>query len=65
MYIKPRRQVLSQRSDRVLVHLGLLLLCLMLSALGLGLSALWCLLPAAALVELLSLVSPRNHARRM
>ncbi len=65
MHIKTRRQVLTHRSDRALVHLGLLLLCLMLSALGLGFSALWCFIPAAALVELLSLASPRANVRRM
>ncbi|MFV8818108.1 hypothetical protein [Haliea sp. E17] len=65
MYIKPRRQVLFHRSDRVVVHVGLFVLCLMLGVLGLGLSALWCLVPAAGLVELLSLVSPHGTAWRL
>ncbi len=65
MYVKSRRQVLAHRSDRVLVHVGLLIVCGMLSILGLGFTALLCFPPAAALVEVLSLVSPTGTSRRM
>ncbi|TGD73925.1 hypothetical protein E4634_07220 [Mangrovimicrobium sediminis] len=65
MYIKPRRPVLSRRSDRALVQAGLFFVCAMMSVLGLGVVALACFIPAAAMVEALSLVSPSNTSRRM
>ena len=65
MYMKPRRQVLAHRGDRLLVHVGLLIVCGMLSILGLGVTAMLCFPPAAMLVEVLSLISPTRNSRRM
>jgi len=65
MSIKPRRQVLARSDDRVIMHAALFLICAMLSALGMGITALWCFLPAAAILEGLSLLSPRRNSRRM
>jgi len=60
-----RRPVLSQGVDRGIVHLGLLVVCVMLAVLGLGMTALLCFFPAAALMELLSRAVPRAPSRRM
>ena len=65
MSVKPRRQVLARGDDRVLVLAGLFLVCAMLGALGMGALAVWCFLPAAALVELLGRVPPVRRSRRM
>jgi Sec-independent protein secretion pathway component TatC len=63
--IKPRRRVLVHNEDRRIIHVGLFIICAMLSAMGMGASALWCYLPVAALLELLALVAPLQHSRRM
>ncbi len=65
MSIKPRRQVLARSDDRVILHAALFMICAMLSALGMGAAALWCFLPAAAVLEGLSLLSPTRNQRRM
>ena len=65
MSVKPRRQILARGDDRTLVHAGLFLICALLSAMGMGVAAFLCFLPAAALVEGLSVVSPKRHSRRM
>ena len=65
MSIKPRRQVLARSDNRVIMHAALFLICAMLSALGMGASALWCFLPAALVLEGLSLLSPQRNSRRI
>lgn len=65
MSVKPRKPVLARSDDRMIVHVGLFLICAMLSALGVGALAFLCFLPAAGLVELLSAISPAPASRRM
>ncbi|QFU75093.1 hypothetical protein EY643_05210 [Halioglobus maricola] len=65
MSIKPRRQVFARGDKRGVVHAGLLIICAMLSILGMGVTALWAFLPAAVLLEVLARFSPVRHARRM
>lgn len=65
MSIKPRRQVLAKSDNRVIMHAALFLVCAMLSALGMGMAALWCFLPAAAVMEGLAFLSPSRNSRRM
>lgn len=65
MSIKPRRQVLARSDTRVIMHATLFLICAMLSVLGMGAMALWCFLPAAAVLEGIALLSPISHSRRM
>ena len=49
----------------MILHAALFMICAMLSALGMGAAALWCFLPAAAVLEGLSLLSPTPNQRRM
>ncbi len=65
MNVKPRRQVLANNDRRMVVHAGLLLICAMLSVLGVGALAFLCFLPAAGLVEILSAISPASNIRHM
>lgn len=65
MSIKPRQQVVTRSDKRIVVHAGLLIICAMLSALGMGATAIWAFVPAALLLEVLAKVSPVRHARRM
>lgn len=58
MSVKPRRLILLRSDERIVIHAGLLLVCAMLAAMGMGALALLCFLPAAALFEGLSLLSP-------
>ena len=50
MSIKPRRRVLAHNEDRRIIHVGLFVICAMLSIMGMGAAALWCYLPVAALL---------------
>ncbi len=65
MSIKPRRQVLARSDDRVILHAALFMICAMLSALGMGAAALWCFIPAAAVLEGLSLLVPTRTSQKM
>ena len=65
MSIKPRQQVIARSDKRGIVHAGLFIICAMLSALGMGFTALWAFLPAAVLLEVLGRFSPVRHARSM
>lgn len=65
MSVKPRRQILARSDDRMMIHAGLFLVCAMLAILGMGAQALWCFLPAAALVELLGCIAPVRHSHRV
>lgn len=65
MSVKLRKQVFANSDERMIVQAGLFLICVALSAVGVGALAFLCFLPAAALVELLSAISPRGNSRRM
>ncbi|PLW70209.1 hypothetical protein [Pseudohalioglobus lutimaris] len=65
MSIKPRKNVLVQSDERVLVYAGLFVICAMLAALGMGVAAFWCFVPAAALSEALSGFAPKKHSTRL
>ena len=65
MSVKPRKLILLRSDERIVIHAGLLLVCAMLGAMGMGALALLCFLPAAALFEGLTLLSPRKPSRRM
>ncbi len=65
MATKMRRNVMGYLDDRALIYAALFLICALLSALGAGILALASLLPAAAVVELLSRWGRRQHPRGM
>ena len=65
MSLKLRKQVLNRRDHRIIVHLGLLLICAMLSLVGVGALAFLCFLAAAGLVEALSIISPTPATQRI
>ena len=65
MSVKPRKRILASNDHRMIVHAGLLVICAMLSVLGVGALAFLCFLPAAGLVEVLSALSPSSNVRRM
>ena len=46
-------------------HAALFLICAVLSGLGMGAAALWCFLPAAALLEGLATLAPKRTTRQM
>ena len=65
MSVKPRKHLFASSDERMIIHAGLFLICATLSAVGLGLLAFLCFLPAAGLLELLATISPKNTSRRM
>lgn len=65
MNVKPGKQILIRGDDRIVVHAALFLICAVLSAAGLVALALWCFLPSALLIEMLSGAGSRDQHRRM